>query len=69
MVPDEVLADGDDVGGDVRAESTDLLVGVVRRLADVLVLEVCVHRDVSLESVERQKNSSKLSGVDYYCLV
>ena len=56
MLLDEVLSDGDDVDGDVRTESTNLFVGVVRRLADVLVLEVGVHRDVPLKSAETNKN-------------
>jgi len=48
-----VLADGKNVDGDVRAEPTDLLFVVVRRLSDVLVLKVSVHRDVTLKSVKK----------------
>jgi hypothetical protein len=50
---EEVLADGKNVDGDVRAEPTDLLFVVVRRLSDVLVLKVSVHRDVTLKSVKK----------------
>ena len=51
---EEVLADGKNVDGDVRAEPTDLLFVVVRRLSDVLVLKVSVHRDVTLKSVKKK---------------
>jgi hypothetical protein len=33
----------------VRTKSTNFFVGVVRRLTDVLVLKVGVHRDVTLK--------------------
>ena len=49
---DQMLANGDDVGCDVRTKSTNFFVGVVRRLADVLVLKVGVHRDVTLKPIK-----------------
>ena len=49
MMFDQMLSNGHDVGGNVRAKSADFLVGVVRRLTDVLVLKVGVHRDVTLK--------------------